>query len=383
MEPTWETVILEGVATITLEGIRRVHPDGTAALDGIDLHVEDGEFLGVIGPSGAGKSTLLRVIAGLEEPSAGVVRLDGQDVEGMRMKDRNLAMVSQSQNLLSFLDVAGNVALPLEFQKKSAQEVDRRTGQERRSFRLGSIWGKKASALSGGDAQRTALARAMVRAPRALLADEPLQLLDPPSANELRREMHRVQREHHLTMIYTTNDHNQVLGIADRVAVIRRGRLVQVGPPEELLHRPVSSYVAGFVGEPAMTMVTARLGDESGLGRLWFGQQWVRFPGGLPGPLRDRVGQEVLVGARPDRLRGSELVDPVDARLEGTVVTVQRLGPYDLVEVRVSTGVWQATFDSDRRVQPGDQVEVTVDVRGLTVFSRNGASALWHADEPG
>ena len=314
------------MAAITLEGIRRVHPDGTVALDGIDLHIEDGEFLGVIGPSGAGKSTLLRVIAGLEVPTTGVVRLDGQDVGGMRLRDRNLAMVSQSQNLLSFLDVAGNVAFPLELQRVSEGEVDRRTSAEKRALRLGSIWRKKASSLSGGDAQRAALARAMVKVPRALLADEPLQLLDPPSQNELRREMHRVQREQQLTMIYTTNDHNQVLGIADRVAVIRNGRLVQVDAPHELLHRPGSSYVAGFVGEPAMTMVTARIGDESGLGRLWLGRQWLRFPGGLPGPLRDRIGQEVLVGARPDRLRGTALADAVDSQVDGTVVQVQRLG---------------------------------------------------------
>lgn len=366
------------MAAISLHGVRRVHPDGTAALAGIDLMVQHGQLYGIVGPSGSGKSTLLRVIAGLEPPTDGIVRIGDQDMRGVLARDRNLALVAQQNSLYRFLDVAGQLAFPLEVRKTDPGEVERRVTAERRAFRLGSIWRRRPKQLSAGDAQRTALARAMVRLPQALLLDEPLQLLDPPTQTRLRNELYRLHRASGLTTVYTTNDHAQILGIADRVGVLRDGRIVQAGTPQVVLDEPVDTWVAGFVGEPAMTFVDAVVIEEGGLGWLAVGDQRLRFPGGLPGPLRQRAGAPVVLGGRPNRIRATRTADPVDQRLCGIVDQNQRLGDHDQVIVAVGTGRWAARFPANSGATPGDRVEVSVDVRRLSVFDALDGIAIWH-----
>ncbi|MGI9017553.1 MAG: ABC transporter ATP-binding protein, partial [Euzebya sp.] len=274
------------MASISLHGLRRVHPDGTVALSGVDLTVGDGELVGIIGPSGSGKSTLLRVVAGVEPITDGLVRIGGRDMTGVRPRDRNIALVSQSRNLYTFLDVAEQLALPLELRRTRSAEITRRVDAEGRAFGLGHIWHRRPRQLSAGDVQRTALARAMIRLPQALLADEPMQLLDPPTQTRVRAELHRLHIASAMTVLYTTNDHNQIMGIADRVAVLNDGRIVQTDPPQQLLSRPRNRFVAGFVGEPAMTFMAATVVADAGLGWLQVGSQRLRVPGGLPGPLR-------------------------------------------------------------------------------------------------
>jgi ABC-type sugar transport system ATPase subunit len=369
------------VATIALHGVSRVHLDGTAALDGVDLEVGDGELIGVIGPSGSGKSTLLRVVAGLEPLTSGRVEIAGRDVGTATTRERDLALVTQRRSLYSFLDVAGQLAFPLKVQGMEPGEVGRRVGAERRAFRLGGIWTRHPRQLSAGEVQRTAIARAMVRLPRALLLDEPLQLLDPPTQVRLRTELLAVQRASSLTTIYTTNDHAQVLGIADRVAVLHTGRILQVDTPERLLGRPRSTAVAGFVGEPAMTFVTATVGQQGALGWLDVGRQRLRYPGGLPGPIRRYAGGRLMFAARPNLVRQSRPEDPVDLRLIGIAHGVQRLGHEDRVVVRTPGGTWTARFPSGCGVRPGERVEVTVRVRQLHAFDPADGSGVWHGDD--
>ncbi len=358
-----------------------MHADGTAALDGVDLTVQDGHIMGVLGPSGSGKSTLLRVVAGLEPSTEGMIRVGGQDMTTTTPRLRELALVAQHRSLYGFLDVAGQLAFPLEVRGMAAEEVKRRTIAQRRAFGLSRIWRRRSRTLSAGDAQRTALARAMVRLPRALLLDEPLQLLDPPTQVRLREEIVRLQRASAMTVMFSTNDHNQVLGIADMVAVLRAGRTVQAATPTELLNRPTDMFVAGFVGEPAMTFVTGVVKQQGGLGRLVIGGQQVRFPGGLPGPLRERLDQRVMIGARPDMVVERALGDPVDLRLEGTAGYVQRLGRTDLVTVDVGDGSWVTRFPSGSGTRSGDHVQVTLAVRRLHVFDPGSGQGVWHGDD--
>lgn len=366
------------MAAISLEGVRRVHADGTVALHDINLSIQDGHLFTIVGPSGSGKSTLLRSIAGLDPLTSGVVRIDGQNMAGTLPRDRDLALVAQQSSLYGFLDVAGQLAFPLEIRKTESGEVERRVTAERRAFRLGAIWRRRPKELSAGDAQRTAIARAMVRLPRALLLDEPLQLLDPPTQVRLRNELYRLHRASGLTMVYTTNDHAQVLGIADRLAVLRDGRIAQVDTPHEILNRPVDRWVAGFVGEPAMSFIDAVVEEQGGLGWLAVGDQRLRFPGGLPGPLRQRVGERITLGGRLDKIRAVEPEDPVDQRLDGVAAEVQHLGNYDQVTVAVPTGRWIARFPSKSFTQVGDRVQINVAVRGLSVFDAVGGGAVWH-----
>lgn len=368
------------MAAISLEGVRRVHADGTVALHDIDLAIQDGHLFTIVGPSGSGKSTLLRSIAGLDPLTSGVVRINGRDMAGTLPRDRDLALVAQQSSLYGFLDVAGQLAFPLEIRKTESAEVERRVTAERRAFRLGAIWRRRPKQLSAGDAQRTAIARAMVRLPRALLLDEPLQLLDPPTQARLRNELYRLHRASGLTMVYTTNDHGQVLGIADRLAVLRGGRIAQVDTPQEILNRPVDRWVAGFVGEPAMSFIDAVVEEQGGLGWLAVGDQRLRFPGGLPGPLRQRVGGRVTLGGRPDKIRAVEPADPVDQQLDGIAHEVQRLGNHDQVTVAFPTGQWIARFPSKLMSQAGDKVAISVAVRGLSYFEASSGRAIWHGE---
>ncbi len=366
------------MAAISLHGVRRVHPDGTAALAGVDLEVLDGTLLGVIGPSGSGKSTLLRVIAGLEPATDGLVRLDGRDVTRTPAKDRDIPIVAQQRALHGFLDVAAELTLPLRVRGASPQEVERRTDAERRAFGLGRIWDRRPTQMSAGDAQRTSIARAMVRLPGTLLLDEPLQLLDPPTQVRLRRELLQVHGGTGMTMLVATNDHNQVLGVADRVVVLRSGRVAQVDTAEGLLLRPRSRFVAGFVGDPPMTFVEATVEAVSGVGRLVIGEQRLRFPGGLPGTLKDRVGGRVVLGARPDAVRRSTGEDPHDLTLLGRAGRTAGLGSHDRVTVDVGAGAWDARFPAGSAVGRDQQVTVTVDVRRLHVFDPVDGGAIWH-----
>lgn len=366
------------MAAISLHGVRRVHPDGTDALSGVDLDVVDGELLGVIGPSGAGKSTLLRVIAGLEPLSDGQVTFDGRDVAALTTQAREVALISQGRGLYSFLDVAANLAFPLRLRHTDPDEIDRRTGAERQAFGLDRVWHRRPRQLSAGDAQRTALARAMVRVPQVLLADEPLQLLDPPTTARMRAALHDLQRASAMTTVWTTNDHPQVLGIADRVAVLHDGRILQVDAPEVLLTRPASLAVAAFAGEPPMAFVEVGLVDEGGVGRVLVGEQSLRFPGGLPGPLRQRATARVMLGGRPGVVRAVRPEDPVDTRVSGVVVAVHGLGHADHVVLDVPSGRLVATFPPGSRAAIGQPAEAHLDLRRMSAFDPSTGSAVWH-----
>lgn len=234
------------MADIEIRGLSQVFRGGPRAVDGVDLDVADGELLVLVGPSGSGKTTLLRLIAGLDQPVTGSIRLGGKDLAGVPPHERNVALVFQNLALYSHLTVRGN----LEFAHRGLRGAERGTKQETNKVAellgIGHLLDRYPAELSGGEQQRVALGRAIVRQPAALLLDEPLSSLDAPVRRGLRRELKRLQRQLEVPTIYVTHDPIEALILGDRIAVIERGRLVQVGKPGEVCQSPVNRFVAEF-----------------------------------------------------------------------------------------------------------------------------------------
>ena len=284
---------------LVLQEINKVFADGTEAVRDLDLTIEDGEFFILVGPSGCGKSTILNMIVGLEEPSSGRVLVDGEDVTGLDPRDRNMAMVFQSYAIYPHMTVAENMAFPLKLAGVDEEERAERVEGAARILELEELLHRKPAALSGGQRQRVAMGRAMVREPRAFLLDEPLSNLDAKLRSQMRTEIARLQRRLGTTTVYVTHDQAEAMTLGDHIAVLRRGRLQQVGTPRGLYQEPVNLFVAGFIGSPAMNFLPARIrGDRLVL-------PMVELP--LPEELRESVDAqgsgEYIAGIRPEHFR--------------------------------------------------------------------------------
>lgn len=291
------------MADVVLEGVEKAY-GAQPALTGIDLHFHDGEFTVVVGPSGCGKSTLLRVIAGLDTPSRGGLRIDGEDAQGQSPAQRGVAMVFQSYALYPHLDVFGNMAFALRVAKRPRAEI--RAAVEKAADLLGirGLLTRKPAELSGGQRQRVAIGRAIVRQPRLLLLDEPLSNLDAGLRAHMRLEFARLHRELKTTTIYVTHDQVEAMTLADKIIVLRDGRVEQVGAPLEIYHAPRNLFVAGFLGSPRINLLPGLLcGTARGLAS-------VRLDNGAEvrvavDAARVADGEAVTLGIRPDALHAA------------------------------------------------------------------------------
>jgi multiple sugar transport system ATP-binding protein len=319
------------VSRIQLEGITKRYQDGTTAVRSLDLSIADGELMVLVGPSGCGKTTALRMVAGLEEITEGTILVDGQPVNDMEPRDRDIAMVFQSYALYPHLTVRDNMAFSLKYRKTPKQEIRRRVEEAARILELDELLSRKPRQLSGGQRQRVAMGRAIVRQPRAFLMDEPLSNLDAKLRVQMRAEIAKLQRSLGTTTIYVTHDQTEAMTLGTRVAVMRHGVLQQVASPQELYRRPANLFVAGFIGSPAMNLVEATLergtgasgtgasgpgpsgmGDASPAGpEVIFGPHRLRIPAGVlreHPALEKYLGRTVVVGIRPENLEDAALV---------------------------------------------------------------------------
>lgn len=362
---------------IRLADVRVVHHDGTAALDGVSLLVPAGAFTALIGPSGSGKSTLLRVVAGLQAVTAGQVLLGGRDVTGLAPRDRDVALVRQDPHLESVRTVAEHLGFPLEMRGIPAAQREVRVAAEARSLRLASFLRRRPRDLPAAARQRVALGRATARVPSVLLLDEPLHVLDPAERQRLRLEIRRTAALAGATVLYATNDHREVIGLADRIAVLRRGRLAQEGTAAEIIDRPATTFVATFI-DPTAALVPATVHATPPPGRLRVGGAAVAVPGGLPGPVAARDGAAVLLAVRPHLVT----VDPAGP-LPAAVATVERHGSHDLVTLAVGAARLVARVPPGA-AQPGARLRASLDVGRVSVFDPGDGSALYHlADRAG
>ena len=406
------------MARVAFEDVSKVFGDGTRAVDRLDLEIADGEFVVLVGPSGCGKTTALRMVAGLEEISDGVVRIGDRVVNGLSPKSRDIAMVFQSYALYPHLTVYDNIAFALKIKKTPKDEIRRRVAEAARILDLEPYLKRKPRSLSGGQRQRVAMGRAIVRQPSVFLMDEPLSNLDAKLRVQMRADIKKIQSDLGVTTIYVTHDQVEAMTMGHRVAVMRKGELQQVAPPQELYDDPVNVFVGGFIGSPAMNMLEARIERRDGglaavLGDTVLGlddETLSRHPA-----LAAYEGREVVLGIRPEDLDDAALADgDTGPRLEGRVQLREALGSEVLVHFTIAAR--QAVTDEMRelaedvgddrmldqlasgvqpeaaalvgrfsprtRVVEGDVVEVSVDRQALHFFDLETGLAIRHDADP-
>ena len=342
------------MAQLAFEGVTKVFADGTEAVRDLDLDVGDGELMVLVGPSGSGKSTALRMLAGLEDATAGTIRIGTRVVNDVAPKDRDIAMVFQSYALYPHMDVSGNLGFALRMQRMQRASIAERVSAAAQRLGLSDLVGKRPKNLSGGQRQRVAVGRAIVREPQAFLMDEPLSNLDAKLRVEMRAYLSRLRQELGTTTVYVTHDQVEAMTMGDRVAVMRDGRLVQCDRPQELYDRPADLFVAGFIGSPEMNFARARIERRDGELYLVLGPQRMHLAGTLPDPVLEHGDAPVVVGIRPEALSHAPAGRDDDQVLEADVELVESLGSDLLVHAAVDAPA----------VLTEDQLEVAREVGG-------------------
>jgi multiple sugar transport system ATP-binding protein len=392
------------LAAVTFDGVAKVYPDGTRAVNHFDLDIKDGEFMVLVGPSGCGKTTALRMLAGLEDISEGVVRIGERVVNHVPSRDRDIAMVFQSYALYPHLSVYENIAFGLRVKKVPKAEIDARVKDAARILDLEQLLQRKPRNLSGGQRQRVAMGRAIVRHPQAFLMDEPLSNLDAKLRVQTRAEIAKLQHDLGVTTLYVTHDQVEALTMGDRVAVMKKGELQQVDDAQVLYDRPLNVFVAAFIGSPSMNLLEATLeksGDRFvvrlGTQSLALDDEAVSAHGGL----QAYVGKEIIVGIRPEDMEDPALAGgaPADRELTGKVELTEALGSEIMVHFSIDAAhavtedvadlqkdigtdrapgsgiaseaggaVLVARFGPRSRVKVDDTIQIAVDTRSLHFF---------------
>jgi multiple sugar transport system ATP-binding protein len=399
------------VAEVEFSDVAKVFPDGTRAVSDLNLEARDGEFMVLVGPSGCGKTTALRMVAGLEDISEGEIKIGDRVVNDVASRDRDIAMVFQSYALYPHLTVYDNIAFSLRLRKERKGEIDKRVREAARVLDLEPLLDRKPRALSGGQRQRVAMGRAIVRQPAAFLMDEPLSNLDAKLRVQMRAEISKLQRDLGVTTIYVTHDQVEAMTMGDRVAVMRRGQLQQVAPPQELYDRPLNLFVGGFIGSPAMNLLEATLESANGGLAVKLGSQQVRLDDDCldaRSGLKDYEGKTVVVGIRPEQLEDAQIARdiPEDRRLRGEVELREALGSELMVHFKLDArpamteevrelaedagttaeelgggderhSVVVGRFSPDSKVREGETAEVAVDSRALHFFDTQTGTAIY------
>jgi multiple sugar transport system ATP-binding protein len=352
------------VAEIQLQRITKIFDKKVRAVDDVDLTIGDQEFMVLLGPSGCGKTTLMRMIAGLEYPESGRVLIGGRDVTDLPPRKRDISMVFQSYAVFPHLTVFENIAFGLRMKRTEKSEVTRRVEEAARLVQLSPFLKRYSAQLSGGQRQRVAVARAIVMEPAVLLMDEPLSNLDALLRLTFRAELKRLVRELKSTTIYVTHDQVEALSLGDRIAVMREGRIDQVGTPIEVYDRPSDTFVGGFIGNPPMNFLHGLFDGANGQPRVQIGDQSLSVSG-FPA---DWHGRDVQVGIRAENIEA--LSEPSADSLLARVDVVEPLGSHLLVTAAVADQPVKVVARADATIQPDDRLWLRLEATKLRWFDR-------------
>ena len=358
------------------------------AVQDMNIHIKDGEFMILLGPSGCGKTTTLRMIAGLEEPTKGQIyvgdKLVADPEKGVFVppKDRDIAMVFQSYALYPHMTVYNNIAFPLKLRKVPKQEIDKRVREVAEMLGLTELLKRKPRELSGGQRQRVALGRAIVRKPQVFLMDEPLSNLDAKLRVKMRAELKKLQRQLGVTTIYVTHDQVEAMTMGDRIAVINQGVLQQVGAPDEVYNKPANVFVGGFIGSPAMNFLDASIVEDEGGVWVDFGEFRLKLLEDQAEVLRELnyIGKEVIFGIRPEDIYDAMFAQvkiPGENMVKAVVDIVENLGSERIVHLRVEGITFVGAFHAESRIKEGQEVDVVFDVRKVHIFDKDTEKAIF------
>ena len=359
------------MAQIRVENLRKSF-DQFTAVEGSNFTIDDGAFFAMLGPSGCGKTTTLRMIAGLELPTDGRILLDGEDVTFSRAAARDIAFVFQFFALYPHMNVADNIGFPLKCQGMRRSEIRERVIETARLLRIEHLLSSKTSKLSGGDRQRVALGRAMVRRPKAFLMDEPLGALDAEFRHLMCGELRDLHDRIGATTIYVTHDQLEAMSMADQIAVMNKGRIEQIGSPQEIYDRPKSMFVADFIGSPPMNFLRFDGGLRSG-------DRAVSLSGvniDVPEIREDRPGAPLVLGVRPEHIRFGDA-----ARVRGEVFGAEYLGTNQIVTADTAHGRVAARLPSTISVRIGEIVGLEFHSERLALFDAGSGLAIRTANE--
>ena len=375
------------MAPVSMEKLNKVYENGFHAVKDMSLDIRDGEFMVLVGPSGCGKTTALRMVAGLEDITSGILRIDGKEVNNETPKERDIAMVFQNYALYPHMTVRENIGFALKLRKTPKSELNTKVNDAADILGLTDWLDRKPGQLSGGQRQRVAMGRAIVREPSVFLMDEPLSNLDAKLRVQMRAEVARIQRRMEVSTIYVTHDQVEAMTMGDRVTVMRDGMLQQVDTPQHLYDNPDNIFVAAFIGSPAMNLYDAVVGE--GARSLKLGSQEIDLPESvvLKRPaLRSYAGKDVVVGLRPEHLP-AEAADSTGPKLVGDVDLVEALGSELVVHftidahrvlaegavdkdeaATVKSGEGVARVGAKTPVKPGDKLTFAVDIEEMKFF---------------
>jgi multiple sugar transport system ATP-binding protein len=383
------------VAEIVLEQVRKEFAGGVVAVDDVSLRIENGEFMVLVGPSGCGKSTLLRLIAGLEDATAGRILIGERDVTDLAPRSRDIAMVFQSYALYPHMTVRQNLGYGLKVRRTAKADLNHRVEKVARMLRLEDLLDRRPAALSGGQRQRVAMGRAIVREPKAFLMDEPLSNLDAKLRVSMRAQLSSLHLRLGATTVYVTHDQVEAMTLGQRVAVMRDGRIQQADTPQALYGRPANLFVASFIGSPAMNLVEARFDGDA----VTFGGFRIPLP-----PARRPAAPKgtVVLGIRPESFEDAALADPSLPQLDVDVAVLEELGsdthvifPVDAERVEVEEAgrveedealiaddraAFNARVSAQSRARPGAPLRLAVDPASFHFFDRETGTNLGRAE---
>ncbi len=352
------------MARLRITGLYKSY-DSVHAVRGVDLDIPEGEFAVLVGPSGCGKSTMLRTIAGLEEPDAGTIEIDGEIVNDLPPRSRDVAMVFQNYALYPYMKVFDNIAFGLRARKFPAGEIKERVQAAAATLNISGLLGRLPRQLSGGERQRVAIGRAIVRDARLFLFDEPLSNLDAQLREEMRLEIKELHQRLGKTMIYVTHDQIEAMTLADRIVLLNNGRIEQEGAPLDLFERPVNRFVAGFLGSPSMNFIAAKLvANGDSLAVTFEDGTALAVPASAFERLAGRKGRDVTFGVRTEHISRAQDGDSREglAPLSATIDLIQPTGSRTYVTFRLAGTPVMAELRAHDVERPGERIELHVDM---------------------